>query len=561
VRLPLLAGAALLTLVLGYAGFAELELPEQESFWDRLQLSMQLFVLESGAVGQDVPLSLDIARFMAPIVAAAVAIAAIVALFREQLQGMFVRTWRRHVVIAGLGEMGSRLARNLHEAGRRVVVIERDRSNALVQASRGRGLPVLWGDAVDREVLRAARAHKADNLVVMCGDDGTNVNVAFEAASVAAGRAGVLASLVHIADSGLSQRLTAAVLASPEASRVRIAPFNLAETAARKLLDETRPFERHPHLLIVGAGELPEWLVLHAARRFHRDRQTPDERIRVTLIHGAAKAAVADLTRRYPRLDQVCRLAAVDREVDRAEEDWSGTTIADGGAPPTIAFVTSPSEADGLASAIALRDCLDDPVPILLVVRDHEAGVAAALRDEKIAPDIAAFGLLSDTMTPELLEMTPHELVARANHDHYQRAAIAAGETAEKNSSLRDYEELDENLRKSNRRFADGIGAKLEELGWRIVPSPLAELDGAGLTVPDDKLEKLAESEHERWCRDLIDEGWKWGPEKLPKQKRHPNLIPWDRLSEDDKDKDRRAVLSVPQVLREAGFDVAGRQR
>jgi TrkA family protein/RyR domain-containing protein len=555
VRLPLLAGAAILTVVLGYIGFSQLGLRGQESFWDRLQLSLQLFPLESGAREEDVPMSLDVARLMAPIVGAAAAIAAIVALFREQLQRARLRTWRGHVVIAGLGEMGSRLARHLHDAGRRVVVIERDRSNALVLASRERGLPVLWGDAVDGAVLKAARVRRASHLVVTCGDDGANVNVAFEAGRVAGRRSGILATLVHIHDSGLWQTLTAQALASPEHSKVRIAPFNLAETAARKLLDDHDPLEPpRPHLLIVGVGELAEWLVLHAARRFDRARQTPDQLMHITLVDANAKQACSALERRYPPLRAVCRLAGIDLEVERAEVDWSASALGgNGDRPPTMAYVAPPSEADGLASAITLRRCLgDSELPIVLVVRDHEAGVAAAVHQEKVASGIIPFGLLSRTMTPELLEMTPHELVARATHDHYMRA--------EPPGTSPKFDQLDPSLKESNRRFADGIGEKLQKLDWALVPSPLAGLDGAeALMIPADKLDDLAEHEHERWCRDLFDEGWKKGETKLPKQKKHPKLIPWDELSEEDKDKDRRAVRAVPHVLREAGFDVESR--
>ena len=39
-------------------------------------------------------------------------------------------------------------------------------------------------------------------------------------------------------------------------------------------------------------------------------------------------------------------------------------------------------------------------------------------------------------------------------------------------------------------------------------------------------------------------------------RKIHPDLLPWDALSEADKDKDRNASASLPATLHDAGFQI-----
>ena len=69
-----------------------------------------------------------------------------------------------HVVIAGFGQVGMAVARFL--AGEKVPLLVLDLSPKRVTMSRTRGLPVYYGNATRREVLRAARLDRAQVLVV-----------------------------------------------------------------------------------------------------------------------------------------------------------------------------------------------------------------------------------------------------------------------------------------------------------------------------------------------------------------------------------------------------------
>lgn len=44
---------------------------------------------------------------------------------------------------------------------------------------------------------------------------------------------------------------------------------------------------------------------------------------------------------------------------------------------------------------------------------------------------------------------------------------------------------------------------------------------------------------HDAWVAFLLVRGWRPGPGKDPENKIHPNLVPWDELSPEQRDKDR----------------------
>lgn len=188
---------------LGYVGFAKhfAALGQPRSPGDLLYLTLQLFVLESGSVVGPMGWELEVARFLAPAVAASTAMQALALLFYEQSHLLRVRFVRDHVVICGLGSKGLLLARGFRERGHRVVVIELDEDNELIEQCRELGAIVLIGNAASQEFLLLSRVHLAKSLFAVSGDDGANAEVAVCAHELVAERPGrALTCVVHIVD-------------------------------------------------------------------------------------------------------------------------------------------------------------------------------------------------------------------------------------------------------------------------------------------------------------------------------------------------------------------------
>jgi hypothetical protein len=555
---------AVSALALGYLGFRDVY--PGYSTTELLYRSIQLFALESGALPREraAPLLLEIARILAPAVAAYAAIRAVILLFGEELAFLGRRfLLRDHVVIVGLGAKGFALAKSFRALGARVVVIESDRTNEALAGCRERKIPVLVGDGTDRAFLRKARVQDARHLFVTAGSNRTSISIAFSAAGLRfRRRRQQLNAFVHLDDVALWRLLGAQVVAMAARLPFRMSFFNVHETAARALLERHPPFDetaraepRRPRLLVVGMGRLAESVVLYAATMWQRVGRGDDEELHITLVGPHADEQQRALEARYPEIANVCKLGSWAVEIESLARE--ATTFSDRDPAPSAVYVCFDEEAEGLAAALALRSRADTRrAPIVLAVREDDAGVALALRGDAALVPVQPFGVLTYGLAPDVLVHGTAEVLARAKHEHYLESERERGVTRAENPSIVPWLDLDESLRESNRLFADSIGAKLEAAGCVVLPSPLADPNAPAFAFSDDEVEELARAEHDRWCSDLREQGWRWGPVKDAPRKLHPNLVAWSELSEDDRDKDREPVRALPRMLARVGFAI-----
>ena len=420
----------------------------------------------------------------------------------------------------------------------------------------------MTGDATDGAVLRNTRCDRADLVVVTCGDDGVNMDVATAATRVTEGRRiGVLTALIHISDAALWRTLTAEELGVARVAPIRLEFFNVFAAAAYMLVERHPPFPstepvqgRHT-CAIVGFDGVAQSLVLGTARAWHHAERQAGADLRIALLSPTAATDRERLLMRHPELGSICtidaRAVSSDAEFERGDLGLAG----DGAWPVSSVYVCMADEADGLAVAMALRRRAETRhAPIVVTVADGGAGVASAVRDGSgILEDIDAFGVLSGALRPDLLLRGTNELLARAKHEEYVAHELAKG-VAPGPPSVVAWDELSDHLKEANRRFADGIGAKLQAAGCALVPAPLTGTDGAGFADAD--IEQLARLEHDRWMNDKLRDGWRYGPKRDDAARIHPLLVPWEELPEIERDKDRDPMRELPQMLARVGLEI-----
>ena len=116
-RLFFLVLLAVVTLVLGVLGFSRQN--PCGSFWDNLYLTLQLFVLQSGAYLENFNWMLQVARFSGAIFSVLAAIQLVATLFYNQYQLLRIKVaYRKHVIICGLGGIGPILAERYLSEGK-----------------------------------------------------------------------------------------------------------------------------------------------------------------------------------------------------------------------------------------------------------------------------------------------------------------------------------------------------------------------------------------------------------------------------------------------------------
>ncbi len=109
-----------------------------------------------------------------------------------------------HVVVAGLGDIGIQIIRELRRDGLEVVVIEKQSTGSHLEAIKA-DTRVLFGEGRDPEVLSRANLAKAKALIVATGDDGINLGIGLAARSQFPN----LRVVLRIFDSDLLQALNA----------------------------------------------------------------------------------------------------------------------------------------------------------------------------------------------------------------------------------------------------------------------------------------------------------------------------------------------------------------
>ncbi|MEV4657833.1 NAD-binding protein [Micromonospora sp. NPDC049301] len=116
-----------------------------------------------------------------------------------------------HVIVVGLGNVGTRVVQELHSFGLTVVAVDRAATARGVAVARELGLPVLIGDASSPETLRAASVSTCRALVVLCADDVTNLETALLGRSLyraaSGGTAPPLRVVLRLFDEGFAQRV------------------------------------------------------------------------------------------------------------------------------------------------------------------------------------------------------------------------------------------------------------------------------------------------------------------------------------------------------------------
>jgi class 3 adenylate cyclase len=146
------------------------------------------------------------------------------------------------------------------------------------------------------------------------------------------------------------------------------------------------------------------------------------------------------------------------------------------------------------------------------------------------------------------------EDLAKAAHADYVQKELAKGEMPATNGALRAWEELPEDLRDANRAQVADIPNKLRRLGYELAPA--YGLSASEINLSPQQVEELSIIEHDRWMNDRLRHGWSYGPMRDNARKLHPQLVPWDQLSEPEKQKDRDAVKNLPRFIELAGFFV-----
>jgi hypothetical protein len=70
-------------------------------------------------------------------------------------------------------------------------------------------------------------------------------------------------------------------------------------------------------------------------------------------------------------------------------------------------------------------------------------------------------------------------------------------------------------------------------------------------------VERLAENAHEIWACQRMNDGWAFGPKRCDDSRRHPCLVAYKDLPEEEKTYDRNAVVGTIRAVLALGFVIS----
>ena len=91
-------------------------------------------------------------------------------------------------------------------------------------------------------------------------------------------------------------------------------------------------------------------------------------------------------------------------------------------------------------------------------------------------------------------------------------------------------------------------------------PKPI-DLSDVELTEDLNELrEAIAENAHEIWAENRQAEGWTYGPQRDDQLKQTPDMVPYSKLPEGEKEYDRDMAMKTIKLLKKLGYDLIKRE-
>jgi len=240
---------------------------------DDIYMALQLFDFKSGELVTTPPIYLEIARFLAIIVAFCAVGFIIVNFFKDEVTLFILRFRRNYVIICGAGFLGPLIAEYYDGLGYYVVVIEKNEHADEIERCKATGALVLIDDASRSGTLERIKVYKGRFIFAVTGKDAVNASIIADCHRIIQDHKDEsnLNCYAHIEDSNLYPLLRKWEAGLVGNAQLNIDFFNIyhiaGKAAAREHLIMKDP-DNPLHILIICVGEMGESIIINAAKKW-----------------------------------------------------------------------------------------------------------------------------------------------------------------------------------------------------------------------------------------------------------------------------------------------------
>lgn len=568
------------SIVCGSIGWQEYIGGEMSLTWtDIAYRLLMLFTVNASFDEPNVPLLLDIARFLSPLTLAGTVIFVTLSFFKARLTAFMVRTfYRKHAVFYGCGARSLVIASDIVKA-RRVVFLLEERDESVLDGIAEIGAVALSGSSSVQSAFRQAALHRASWFFVMPTSDIASQSISHAAEDFLMARHGTKRPSIFVEYTDdfslrIAREQSEARSAKKSASSdyISMHPFNLELQLAREVVDGCQPdfasMHEPFHTAVFGFDKLGQMLAFEAAQMFHFPDLKPP---RVTIIDRDIEAKWKDFLLRHPGFDRIANVRIVEAS------DWSCAPDAE---TPSLALISFSDSALAFDTGRILRQrslAISPSAPerravmtkIVIIPSVDSAEQYPALEYCRDFLEINGIDIIATDAVLNGMDIInrAESCDALAKGIHYSWMA-KPGEVWDTAIVDGEWAKLSDTLRDSNRYAARHLFVKLKFLGWntasakdrRVSPDSSPQFDFSALD--EYQLERLSRLEHNRWIAEKYLAGYLptmcVDPDTYRIHKNnnhlHGNLVPWENLSRDDQLKDTNALLFAPEIAKTAGL-------
>ena len=510
----------IISFTLGLVGYLQ---TNEFDFISSCYNSLRLFILEFDGSVDNIPFLLNLSRFLSPLILASSIFLALKEYFNIALLNFKIRHLSGHTIVFCNNESDINF---IHKKPNTLLV-----TNILFD-----GLSLASENINDIEKVNIQKAEK----VILLNDDRTNLSYLREIKK----RFSNLKSItlyIRLEDNENVRMFNRFKLNTNFKKELLINPRQLfsREVFLNNPVVDYVDYNKVPYALISGEYENIKWLIFEMANISHYPSL---KNLQVTLIGNESENQKEMLIDEFPNIDNVIDFSTIMKSsTSISKEDLSLLDI-------TAVYISEKTLEEGQITASHLKRIFysNKTDSINICVINFGFGLIdeiyeTAVFNKEFNIKYFDYRILEELNIIEHLDM--YDVIAKSIHDYYKD--LYGGE---------DWELLPETIKMSNRYQAYHTNIKLGYLGYFVNLN--LEADKIGIDYSDLQLDVLAQMEKRRWNAERLLSGWIYGEERSDELRIHPLLVPWEKLDEKEKQKDRDTVANITNTITALGFSL-----
>ena len=547
----------LLALYLGCSGASLLS--PNDSFLDSLYKAVKLFVLEdSGMFRLEHPLTLEIARWLAPITTISSIFAAASTYLRQLSDFIRLVFCSDHTIVLGASDEALHLIADLSSSKTgKIVVIEKNANAPNLQELKKYRALVIIGDFETRANLEKARVYKAKSVISLTSKNEKNLSVILRASQLIPDSRFENPVKFYLPIKGFfhtESLQSSGICDYPGARKKKIIVVNLVRNRARCLFSK-HPIEidrlgkvKEPIIIFDTYNDLVQAFIVHTAEVGHYPHNV---KATIYIVSPDAEMKVEKLAYHFPAVRDCVNLHSVPlKSGDDAVDTIAGLIDSKQGNYNKSVFLMESSPPSEMIEAIRIKEKITIDASVTFVIPELDNGLLP-----KGIDCIKSIETLEDSLSGAAVFMASLEDSAKKLHEAWYNQndmLIKAAETegmVDKASALKSkpaflpWEDLSDEQRKPSISLADHA-----EIKKRFIMSETGQKEGSSIDaklVDESVMEVLCRMEHNRWMATLKMMGWSYGSERDDERKVHNNLVPYDELDADAKSFDNTMIENL----------------